>query len=58
MSMSHEDIKAAFADAVSHVVSNISQYAAGPAGTSQVPEKWGLTGSSPSWFPAALPALG
>lgn len=30
MSMSHEDIKAAFADAVSHVVSNISQYAARP----------------------------
>ena len=28
--MSHENIKAAFADAVSHVVSNISQYAASP----------------------------
>lgn len=28
--MSHEDIKAAFADAVSHVVSNISQYTASP----------------------------
>ena len=28
--MSHEDIKAAFADAVSHVVSNIPQYAACP----------------------------
>ena len=28
--MSHEIIKAAFADAVSHVVSNISQYAASP----------------------------
>ena len=28
--MSHEDIKAAFADAVSHVVSNISQYTTSP----------------------------
>lgn len=28
--MLHEDMKAAFADAVSHIVSNISQYAAGP----------------------------
>ena len=39
--MSHENIKAAFADAVSHVVSNISQYAASPGRDFTRPGKMG-----------------